>query len=305
MMTVRFVALVLIGGMALGAEPAAADQLLAGKRLSIRKQSDGVNRLAHLARDTSLIVGNAGTTGDPRCSAPGGGGTSSLRIAASGVAGDVTIPLPCAGWSTNAANTLYRYRDPSGATCRLVLVKHHALVKAACVGPQIAIDHDATMAPVALATTLNAERYCTEFGGTITRSGADGRTFVARDAAAPAACPATSTTTSTSSTSSTTLSYCCALPGRCTFSNPNQNEFFCESAGGTLHAGFECNGGDGSCVAGSGVAGPCCESNCTVPHFVSCEAGPSVSGASCVSSGSCIASFYPSAVCTTGGTCQP
>ena len=37
MMPARFVALVLIGGIALGAVPAAADQLLTGKRLSITK----------------------------------------------------------------------------------------------------------------------------------------------------------------------------------------------------------------------------------------------------------------------------
>ncbi len=301
----RSTVLALIAGATLFALPALADQLLAGKRLSIRKPSGGVNRVVHLARDATLIVGNAGTTGDPRCSGAGGGGTSSLRIAASGAAGDVVIPLPCAGWSSNAANTLYRYRDPSGVTCRLVLVKHHVFVKAVCSGPQVSIDHDASMAPVAIATTLNAERYCTAFGGTIVSDGADDQTFIARDAPVPAGCPATSTTTTTSSTSSTTLSFCCALPGRCAFSSPSQPSEFCAQAGGTVFPDYGCDGGTGGCVPGSGAAGPCCERTYIVPHQVSCESGPSVTGASCVSGGNWVAAFYPSAVCTVSGACQP
>jgi len=301
----RAVSVLLIAWAVLSVVPARADQLLIGKRLSINNPPTGSNRVVHLARDVSLTVGNAGGAGDPRCSGSGGGGASSLHIVASGGAGDVVIPLPCAGWSTNVTNTLYRYRDSSGQTCRLVIVKHHVFVKAVCSGPQVGIDLNGGTAPVGLATTLNAERYCTAFGGTILHDGSDDRTFLAKDAPAPAACPETTTTTTSTSTSSTTPTYCCALPGRCTFSSPDQNQFFCESAGGTLYANYECDGGTGGCVAGSGVAGPCCQRDYIVPHSVSCEAGPSVTGASCVSGGNWIASFYPSAVCTTAGTCQP
>jgi len=296
----------LVGLVALCAMPAlAADQLLLGKRLSIKNPSGGSNRVVHLARDASVTVGNAGGTADPQCSGAGGGGTSSIHIQASGGAGDISIPLPCGGWTTNAANTLYRYRDTSGATCRLVLVKHHVLVKAVCSGAQVAIDLNGSTAPVALATTLNAERYCTTFGGTVVHDGSNDQVFLAKDAPAPVACPETTTTTTSTSTSSTTPTWCCALPGRCTFQNPNQNEFFCESAGGTLHADEECDGSTGGCTAGSPVAGPCCQRNFVVPSSVSCETGPSVSGATCTTGGNWIASFYPSAVCTTGGTCQP
>ena len=303
----RAASVLVIGLLVVSAVPSLADQLVLGKRLSIRNPPSGANRVVHLGRDVSLTVGNAGGTGDPRCSGAGGGGASSLHVVASGGAGDVLIPLPCGGWTSNGANTLYRYRDSSGATCRLVLVKHHVFVKAVCVGPQVSIGVGASMAPVAIATTLNAERYCTAFAGTVVHDGGDGQTFLAKDAPVPTACPETTTTTTTTSTttSTTTPTYCCALPGRCTFQNPNQNEFFCEPAGGTLHADEECDGGTGNCTAGSGVAGPCCQTNTVVPNMVSCAAGPSVTSANCVSSGGSIATFYPSAVCTTAGTCQP
>src|SRR5262245_18510726 len=100
--------LVVVGWAGLAAVPAVADQLLAGKRLNLRNPASGENRVVHLARDASLVVGNAGGTADPQCSGSGGGGTSSLRIVASAGADDVVIPLPCANWSTNASNTLYR-----------------------------------------------------------------------------------------------------------------------------------------------------------------------------------------------------
>ena len=301
----RAASLVVIGWAALAAVPAVADQLLAGKRLTLRTPAGGQHRVIHVARDAGLVVGNAGGTGDPQCTGSGAGGASSLRVVASGGADDVVIPLPCAGWTTNASNTLYRYRDSSGATCRLVLVKHHALAKAVCVGPQVSTGVGAGMAPVAVQTTLNTERYCTAYGGTIVADGSDGEKFVARDSSAPSGCPATSTTTSTSSTTSTSLSYCCGFPGRCVFLSPSQPSELCEQAGGSVSPDSGCDGGTGGCVAGSGAPGPCCQRDYIVPHQVACEGGPSVTGATCVTGGNWIASYYPSAVCTVAGTCQP
>jgi hypothetical protein len=296
----------LIGFLALAATEAVADQLVVGKRLLLRNPSGGANQLVHRAGDATLIVGNASGAADPRCSASGGGGASSVRIVAAGGAGDVVIPLPCGGWTSNGSNTVYRYRDATGATCKLVLVKHHALLKAVCKGAQVGIDLDAGMAPVALVTTLNTERYCTEFGGAVVRDGSDQQSFLARNAPAPTACPATVTTTTTAaSTTSTTLAYCCALPGRCVFSSPSQPSELCEQAGGTVHPEYGCDGGTGSCASGSGVAGPCCERTYVVPHQVSCESGPSVTGPSCTSGGNWVAAFYPSAVCTESGSCEP
>jgi hypothetical protein len=288
----------------LSAVPALADQLVIGKRLLIKNPASGTSRVVQLARDVTVTVGNAGGTADPQCSGAGGGGASSLLVAASGGVGGVVIPLPCGGWTTNGSNTLYRYRDPSGATCRVVIVKHHLFVKAVCSGPHVDVDLNGGAAPVGVAVTLNAERYCTAFGGTLVHDGSDGQTFLARDALAPGACAETTTISTSTSTSTTTPTYCCALPGRCTFSNPAHPEF-CVPAGGTLYPDYGCDGGTGNCVAGTGVAGPCCQMNSMVPNIVSCTSGPSVNSANCVSGGSSIATFYPSAVCTTAGTCEP
>src|SRR5262249_36290146 len=92
----------------------AVDKPVFGKKLLIKNPPTGVadNKLVHLGKDPNIVIGPSGGTGDPTCSGAGGGGTSALRVIASGGADDVTIPLPCVGWSTNATNTLYKYKDP-------------------------------------------------------------------------------------------------------------------------------------------------------------------------------------------------
>lgn len=186
-----------VSGLALS-----ADQLVPGKKLLIKNPPAGAaaNKLVHLGKDAGIVVVPAGGTGDPQCSGAGGGGTSSLRVIAAGGAGDVTILLPCDGWTTNRTNTLYKYKDAAGGTCKLVSVKAGVLVKAACKGTQVAVDVNGTMAPVAVVTTLNTQRYCTEFGGTAVKDGSDDKTWLHKDADAPPSCPATTTTSSTSST---------------------------------------------------------------------------------------------------------
>ena len=174
-----------------GSELFAADQLIFGKKLLIKNPPSGAasNKVVHLGKDPSISVGAAGSAGDPQCSGAGGGGTSSLRIGASGGAGDVTIPLPCSGWTTNGTNSLYKYKDTSGATCTHVLVKGGVLAKAICKGSQVAIDLNGSMSPVAVAMTLNTQQYCTSFGGTATKDGSDDKTFLRKDALVPANCP--------------------------------------------------------------------------------------------------------------------
>jgi hypothetical protein len=168
----------------------AADQLLLGKKLLVKNPPSGTtnNKAVHLAKDSTVVVLAAGSAGDPQCTGAGGGGASSIRFKASGGAGDVTIPLACTGWTTNGANSLYKYKDTSGATCKIVLVKNGVLAKAVCKGAQVAITDQAGMAPVGVVTTLNTERYCTSFGGTLKKDGSDGKTFLAKDAPAPSAC---------------------------------------------------------------------------------------------------------------------
>jgi hypothetical protein len=226
----------------------AADHLLSGTKLVVKNPRAGAaaNKVVHLGRDAAVAVTPAGGAGDPQCSGPDGGGTSSLRVVAAGGAGDVTIPLPCAGWSTNRANSLYRYKDATGATCKVVLVKGGVLVKAVCRGTHVALDVGGSMAPVAVVTTLNGERYCTEFGGVAVRDGSDGKTFLHRDAAAPAGCP----TTTTSSTTSTTV---------CVPSCP-------PCVRGTVSDGC-----GGTCLAN--CTGLCCATACCSPSQLCCEPG--------------------------------
>jgi hypothetical protein len=186
----------------------AADQLLTGAKLLIRNAPGGAtgNRLVQSVRDASITLGAALGDGDPRCSAAGGGGFSALRIvAAGGAAGDVTIKLHCDYWSGDGTGTFYRYKDPTGSTCRHVLVRRGALIKAVCIGAQVAVDVDGGMSPVSVVLTLNTEKYCTEFGGTAVKDGSDDRVLLRKGAGAPAACPPPTTTTTVSTTTSTTI----------------------------------------------------------------------------------------------------
>jgi hypothetical protein len=179
-------ALVLCGGGVY-----AADQLLTGKKLLIKNPPAGVtkNKTVHLSKDPTITIGATGSTGDPTCAGAGGGG-GSITLDTSGGAGDVTISLPCANWSTNSANNQYKYKDTTKATCNIVLVKPGKLAKAVCLGSQVAIDVQAGMDPVGVAIRLNQDRYCTNFGGTIKKDGSDDKTFLAKDAPTAGGCPA-------------------------------------------------------------------------------------------------------------------
>src|SRR5262245_58138000 len=139
----------------------AADQLLTGKKLLIKNPPSGVtkNKTVNLSKDPTITIGAAGGTGDQTCGGAGGGG-GSITLDTTGAAGDVTINLPCANWSTNAANNQYKYKDATKATCNIVLVKPGKLAKAVCLGSQVAIDVQAGMAPVGVAIRLNQDRYC-------------------------------------------------------------------------------------------------------------------------------------------------
>src|SRR5262245_50916338 len=178
-------------GLTSGVPSDAEDQALTGKKLLIKNPPAGAtaNKLVYLAKDPSVVVGAAGGAGDPQCSGAGGGGAI-LRVLASGGSGEVTLPLPCGGWTTNAANTRYVYKDPTGATCKILVVKRGVLAKAVCKGPQMAIDVSGGTEPVTVIATLNTQQYCSEFGGTPVKSGSNEVTFLHKDAAAPAGCPA-------------------------------------------------------------------------------------------------------------------
>jgi hypothetical protein len=186
----------------------------------------------------------------------------------------VTIPLPCAFWTTNGSNTLYKYRDATGGTCKLVLVKNGVLVKAVCGGTQVGIDVDAGMSPVAIVTTLNAQQYCTAFGGTVVKDGADQKTFLGKNAPAPSSCP-TTTTTLPSAT-------CCNSPSSATcFDIDSQSDAdFCGSTGGTGSSGV-CDGATGTCQPAYGGESECCTGAPGIP----CVEGPDIDEILCLNYG--------------------
>jgi hypothetical protein len=169
---------------------------LSGKRLLIKNPAAGAskNKLVLLSKDTA-IAAPSGVEEDPRCP-PLGSGTpqagATLRIA--GLGGDVTIDLPCVGWTANASKTRYLYRDGTGATCKRVTLTDGGPLKAICKGPQVAYALGAAQGNVGVAITMGETlEYCVTFGAAtladVKQDGSNGRTYKALDAAAPSGCP--------------------------------------------------------------------------------------------------------------------
>jgi hypothetical protein len=272
----------------------ASDHVVSGKKLLLKTPADATrNRVVSLGTGAAIAVGQEGGAGDPRCVGAGGGGASSLRVITAG-GDEVTIPLPCHHWSLSGSKTTYTYKDPSGATCKLVLVRAGAIVKAVCKGAQMALDLAPGLAPVTLVTTLNTDHFCAEYGGTIVHDGSDGATLLHKDAPAPASCPTTTTSTVTSGTTSTTLACCILYAGQCTWTT---SEYSCILAGGvsTGEPGSVCDGVSGSCTP-TASPGYCC----AYPDH--CTSGPTGDPGDCVDAGGTV---HPSGTCTPDGACNP
>ena len=187
-------ALALCGGSAF-----AADQEIVGKKLLLKNPGGAPsanNKIVFLSKDTS-IAQPAGATEDPRC-APNGTATTGNASAALTVTGSdsFSIPLVCDNWTVNGAGNLFKYKDSSGGSCTVVLVKNGKLVKAVCKGTQV--DYDLNAAEVSVDVVLRSgpsNRYCTNYsavsGCTTVKDGSDGKTYLAKNCtAAPAVCGA-------------------------------------------------------------------------------------------------------------------
>ena len=170
---------------------------VSGKRLRITVSTVGKSKIYFASKDISVDSGNLGSTGDPRCAADGGGG-GALRLN-DHAGNDLTIPLPCAGWTnTNGGpgdvyNTDYRYRDPTKATCSRVVVKHGRTIKLLCQGPQVVWTLGMPEGDIDVTLRLGSLpiRNCATFGPPPTqviRDGSDGRTYRAKNAEDPPAC---------------------------------------------------------------------------------------------------------------------
>jgi hypothetical protein len=103
------------------------------------------------------------------------------------------MPLPAGNWDpTDDIDDLYFYRDPDfvNGPCRTAKLRRNRSFSANCRGSSIGFTLDEpTQGSVVVAAILGNARYCTVFGGTVTKdSGADG-IFKAKNAVVPASCP--------------------------------------------------------------------------------------------------------------------
>ena len=186
-------ALALCGGSAF-----AVDQLISGKKLLILNPPSGTqnNKIVYLSKDNSIAL-PGGALEDPRC-VPDGTNNAQLTVT-TGAGESASIALPCANWTVNGAGNLYKYKDSSGLTCKIVLIKAGKLQKAVCKGAQVTIDlttppQDQGAVDVVVRTGTAPRRWCAEFDGTdctVVKNGSDGKKYLAKNCTAgPAACGA-------------------------------------------------------------------------------------------------------------------
>jgi hypothetical protein len=177
----------------------AADQKIVGKKLLLKNPgatSGPNNKIVFLSKDTS-IAQPSGVTQDPRCAPNGtattGGASASLTVTGSDT---FTIPLTCDNWTVNGGGNLFKYKDTTGGSCTIVLVKDGKLVKAVCKGPQVSYDLGASEVSIdVVLRSGSTNRYCTNFsaasGCTTTKNGSDGKTYLTKNCTtAPVACGA-------------------------------------------------------------------------------------------------------------------
>jgi hypothetical protein len=188
----------LIALFAVGLCPVAASAIgISGKKLMIKVSPSGNHLVTVRSRDVGVDSGDFGSSGDPRCAADGGGGGF---IQVDGGGGNAfTITLPCGGWKGGGGpgdlyNVDYRYKDPTGATCRNIRVKHGRSLNAVCSGPQVTYALGAPQGDVSVTLGLGSAPIlnCMSFGPPpteVTHDGSDGRKYQARNAPQAASCP--------------------------------------------------------------------------------------------------------------------
>jgi hypothetical protein len=185
-----------------------APQSLAGRNLLIKNKlpdNEKRNKIVLVARDSTVIAGEVGSSADPRCMDAGGsgsGGSLTVRSQAPG-GGSHTTNLPCENWrrigpdpGTGNAPKGYKYTDKKldDGTCKAVMIRNGQLVKALCFGRgPTNLDYDLQVeqpqAPVDVVLTTGTQRHCLQFGGKIKKDGTNGKTFKAANASAPQPCP--------------------------------------------------------------------------------------------------------------------
>jgi len=185
-------ALALCGGSAF-----AVDQKIIGKKLLITNPGSGPanNKVVYLSKDTTIALPGSAAE-DPRC--PAAGSDSAQLTVSSPTSGEsFTIGLPCGNWTVNGTGTLYKYKDTSGATCKIVIVKGNKLQKAVCKGTQISyvLNADQVSVNVTLRSGSAPRRWCTAFNATtsncsVVKNGSTGKYLAKNCTIAPVACGA-------------------------------------------------------------------------------------------------------------------
>ncbi len=293
--------------------PPPPPSLLSGRRLLVSTPPSGParNKVVYQSRDPGIIAPQWPGE-DPRCVPDGSGSTATggtFRVA--GLGGAFTIDLPCANWFRSFTGDQYTYRDVSGGTCAIILIKQGRLQKAVCRGSQVAYTLGSAQGDVSVKVTTGAaahqRQYCATFGpstgGNIVKDGSDARTYKALNAAAPSSCAGTassttttttssttsssttttssSSTTTTSSITTTTLVACCqeASVPQCFDGEAGIVGFRCTTFPGsfTLVPGMLCDAGGTALCAPSGSVGDCCQSNIPGLPFCTEGNGPSFS----------------------------
>jgi len=190
-MAIALVAAVIVAGAS-----HATDIQVSGKKLLIKNPPSGPasNKLVFLAKSAGVIAPN-GLFRDP--TVYGG------YLHVSGQGGDFIIGLPVGGWTANTSLSTYRYKDTSGATCKIVLIKNGALEKAVCKGSQVAYDLGVAQGPVnvilSTGTAPDPLRHCHQFDAAspescdVVKDGSDDKKYLAKNCAgATVGCPSPS-----------------------------------------------------------------------------------------------------------------
>ena len=192
--------MLLSGGLAL-----ATDHPEEARRLVLKDRS-GRQSLAWIAKlPAPVLPGTSPTTVDATLVVSGAGSEQA------------TLALPAAGWTANAAGTIYKYKNAAAfagpSPVKAVVLKDQSVLKVSAKGTGITLD-EASQGTVGIVLTIGSDAYCSLC--TTAERDEPGR-YVAKRCPAPASCPTSTTTTITTiattstieSTTSTTLTGVC------------------------------------------------------------------------------------------------
>jgi len=184
---------------------AAAEQLIAGKKLR-----SGTSIL-FASKDPAILPPAPDGPDDPTLN---DGWTYEIFAGASLSSG---YDVPAAAWSRNAAGTRFKYVDKLASSAVRVAVIKPGLLK---VKVQVGGLPFGAGEPIGIALGGGTTRYCAAFAPDTWIVTGPGDRFVAKDAPAPTACPTAATTTTVASTTSTSSVTSSTLLLQCTGGAP-------------------------------------------------------------------------------------